>query len=195
MFDDADTTARFFFLSLLGLFIAWSVFLGGGYKLKQGVRDAAIWVLIFVTAITLYAFKDTFLAQVYPSAGRMLDERTIQLAKGADGAFHATLLINGQRIETLVDTGASDLVLTRADAARVGLDVEELNFWGQASTANGIVSTAFVTLESVRLGEITDFDVRARVNGGELDESLLGMSYLERFSTWQVEGDTLILRR
>ncbi|MEL6477975.1 MAG: TIGR02281 family clan AA aspartic protease [Pseudomonadota bacterium] len=195
IFDDNDTTARFFYLALLGTLIAWGLFLSQGYRLKQGLRDAAIWGLIFFSAVTAYGFKDPFMAQLYPNRAEMLDNRTVLLKRSADGAFHARVEINGTPLDFLVDTGASDLVLTRADAAAAGIEIDSLNFMGQARTANGLVSTAGVLLDSVRLGEITDFDVRARVNGGELGISLLGMSYLDRYRSTAFEGDTLILRR
>ncbi|MEM0923981.1 MAG: TIGR02281 family clan AA aspartic protease [Pseudomonadota bacterium] len=195
LFDNADTTARFFYLALLGMVIGWGLFLSQGYRLKQQLRDAAIWGLIFVTAITAYGFKDTFLAQLFPSRAEMLDARTVLLQRSADAQFHARVEINGELVDFLVDTGASDIVLTREDAERAGISVEALNFIGQAATANGLVPTAGVLLDSVRLGEITDFDVRARVNGGELGISLLGMSYLDRYRSMEFQGDRLILRR
>lgn len=195
MFDDPNDTAQFFFLAILGTAIAWGLFVGMRHRLPQALRDAAIWGLIFFTFITAYGFKDQFLAQIYPSEAQSLDAQTIQLSRSRNGSFYATMRINGQDLQLLVDTGASDLVLSQEDARLVGLDPAGLNFLGRASTANGEVSTAHVRLDSVQIGDIVDYDVRARVNGGELDGSLLGMSYLDRFQSWQVEGDRMILRR
>ena len=55
--------------------------------------------------------------------------------------------------------------------------------------------TAAVRLGLVRLGDFTDTGVRASVTSGGLDSSLLGMSYLDRFSSIEITGDTMRLRR
>lgn len=195
IFENDDQTARFFYLALLGMFLVWGLFLGQRHRLSGALRDAAIWGLIFVTAITAYGFKDVFLAQILPAQARMIDARTVALTRQSDGHFHALMQLNGQPVEMLVDTGATDIVLSREDAARIGLDVDNLAFLGSANTANGVVSTARATLNRVQLGEIIDYDLRASVNGGELSGSLLGLAYLDLFRSWSVEGDTMILRR
>jgi aspartyl protease family protein len=103
--------------------------------------------------------------------------------------------VNGRDIEFVIDTGASAIVLSKQDAEHVGIDTNDLNYWGRAQTANGSVSTAFVTLNSVQLGDIKDYDVSASVNGGELFGSLLGMDYLNRFSEFRINGNILTLTR
>ncbi|WP_372887870.1 TIGR02281 family clan AA aspartic protease, partial [Shimia sp.] len=92
-------------------------------------------------------------------------------------------------------TGASEIVLSRADARRAGFDVDRLPYYGRAFTANGEVRTAPVTLRELRLGEMVDTGVAASVNGGQLEQSLLGMSYLQRFSEIRISGGTLSLLR
>ncbi|MEM6388759.1 MAG: TIGR02281 family clan AA aspartic protease, partial [Pseudomonadota bacterium] len=110
------------------------------------------------------------------------------------GHFHATLEINGVPVRMVVDTGASELVLTQEDARRVGLEPENLAFTGRAFTANGPVETAPVRLDTVVLGGLETRGVRAVVNGGEMFDSLLGMSYLSQFESIEIRGRELILR-
>jgi aspartyl protease family protein len=95
----------------------------------------------------------------------------------------------------VVDTGASEMVLTTADAARVGINVGELDYLGRANTANGQVRIARVRLDEVVLEGITDRNFRATVNEGEMRESLLGMTYLSKFSRIAIEGNMLVLSR
>ena len=64
----------------------------------------------------------------------------VVLAKQRDGHFHATVVITGAPIDTLVDTGATLTVLTPQDATR-RFNMDRLQFSGQARTANGIVAT------------------------------------------------------
>ncbi|MEL6953223.1 MAG: TIGR02281 family clan AA aspartic protease [Pseudomonadota bacterium] len=118
----------------------------------------------------------------------------ITLNRGFDGHFHATLEINGVPVRMVVDTGASELVLTQEDARRVGLEPENLAFTGRAFTANGPVETAPVRLDTVVLGGLETRGVRAVVNGGEMFDSLLGMSYLSQFESIEIRGRELILR-
>jgi aspartyl protease family protein len=63
--------------------------------------------------------------------------------------------VNGVPVRFVVDTGATDLVLSPADAERAGARYGgKLIFSGQAFTANGMVETAHVTLESRRAGQV-----------------------------------------
>lgn len=163
-------------------------------RLSHLAQQAAIWTLIFLSAVVLYGFKDTIEAQLYPSEAVEHAGGMIVLRKAPDGHFYANVELNGQAVNFMVDTGATQIVLSQADAALAGFDPERLRFNGQASTANGIVRTAAVRLDSVTLGSRTDRDVRAWVNGGELDTSLLGMSYLTRFSSFEFAGNELRLK-
>jgi len=107
----------------------------------------------------------------------------------------SVLDVNGTPVDFVVDTGASQVVLSQFDARRVGLDPTALNYLGIANTANGQVRTAAVTLDTVTLGGYRDEDVRAVVNGGEMNGSLLGMTYLSRYDSISITDGELILSR
>ncbi len=62
-------------------------------------------------------------------------------------------------------------------------------------TANGPVQTAPVELARMSLGPFSDTDVRAYVNDGEMEQSLLGMTYLQRFDRLEISGGEMILER
>ena len=114
------------------------------------------------------------------------------LRAGSDRHFKLDLKVNGTPITFILDTGASDIVLSQDDAARVGLDPDSLPYLGQARTANGTVGLARVELAEVVLAEggleFRDLNVPAFVNEGELDVSLLGMGYLSRYARIAIEG-------
>lgn len=185
------------YMIYLGLFL---LFIGGSYmysqrgKLTQSIQQALIWLLIFSGIIVAYGFKDTLTAQLYPNRA-ITDGSEMTFRKSRDGHFYALLEVNGVPIDFVVDTGATNLVLTREDAAKVGIDVDDLAFTGRAYTANGVTGSARVRLDQVRLGDIQDFDVRAAVNEGEMFSSLLGMDYLSRYGEIRITGDTLTLER
>ncbi|MEO1492111.1 MAG: TIGR02281 family clan AA aspartic protease [Pseudomonadota bacterium] len=193
--DDPDGQARFFYLALLGLAVAAWVFKDYRHRLGQAAQHAAIWVLIFAGAVLAYGFKDNLGQMLNPDQALRVDENAVALRRASDGHFYATLEINGADIRVMVDTGATRLVLTEDDARTAGIDTGRLNFVIPASTANGQVMSAPVRLDTVALADFVDEDFRAMVNGGELDVSLLGMEYLDRYRSFQVEGDTMLLRR
>jgi aspartyl protease family protein len=191
---DPDTVARFIYLGLLLLFIGGFFFWGRG-RLGKNLRDLAIWALIFAMVVIAYGFRDVLRDELLPAAMVQVDPETIELRRASDGHFHATLEVNGRPVRFMIDTGASGIVLSSRDAARVGLDPAALTYTGRAQTANGLVQIAPVRLGTVSLGDFTDTAVPAAVNSGAIDSSLLGMSYLDRFARIEIEGDTMTLRR
>lgn len=193
--DDPDAQARLFYLAMLGMVVASSVFFGYRRRLGAAVQHAAIWVLIFLGATLAYTFKDPLIAQLYPDRAEQLDGRKIALRRAEDGHFYARVTVNGTELRFMVDTGASEMVLSQQDARRVGIAVDKLTFAVPTSTANGRVFAAGVVLDRVELGGFVDRNVRAMVNGGRMSNSLLGMAYLDRFRSFGVEGDTLTLSR
>ncbi len=184
----------------IGLIIAIAVmglltlsFIGSALR-HSGLRNALIWGLIFVGVTVVASEWDTVSRAFIPKQTTLVDGR-VEVPKGRDNHFHLTLEINNVPVDFLVDTGASQMVLTLEDAARIGLDVDTLAFIQTAFTANGEVATAPVRLDTVTLGEIQDTGLRASVNSGEMETSLLGMSYLSQFESIEIRRDRLILSR
>lgn len=192
-----DETARLIYLGLFGVVIAGSYLVANRSRMGQTMQMAAIWGFIFIGVVLVYGIWDDLQRTLIPSQVVAVDGDSVMVdvPRSADGHYHLTLDVNGEAIRFVVDTGASDLVLTRDDAERAGIDVDALRFLGRAFTANGTVETADIRLDAVSLGEIADTDVRAVVNGGEMSQSLLGMSYLQSFGRIEIEGDRLRLIR
>jgi aspartyl protease family protein len=115
------------------------------------------------------------------------------VVKGPDGHFWAEGLVNGKRVRFLVDTGASAVALTLADAQRLGV-ADDLDYSVEVSTANGKGRAAPVMLQSVSVAGAKVADVRAFVIEEGLDQSLLGMTYLGRLSRFEATPRSLILR-
>ena len=127
---------------------------------------------------------------VLQSAG----SREVHIAAHESGHYLVDAAVNGTDMPLMVDTGASWVTLTKADAARAGIDTEWLDFDLRMQTANGIVRAARVELQEVRIGEMELRDVAAMVNDSPMGISLLGMSFLERLDGYEVRDETLILR-
>ncbi len=189
-----DQSAELLYLGLLGTAILGSYLLASRTSIGKTLQQAGIWALIFIGVIAVVGMWSDIERIVTPQQTVMSDQ-SIVLPRQSDGHYYLTLEINGVPVDFVVDTGASQVVLTQQDARRVGFDLAELTYLGRANTANGEVRTAPVRLKSVRLGDISDSRVRAVVNGGEMDGSLLGMSYLNRFDSITISNGELILRR
>lgn len=116
------------------------------------------------------------------------------LVKSADGHFWAEALVNGQRVRFLVDTGATTVALTLADAERLGLGPNTLEYGYKVSTANGEARAARIKLASVQVAGARVDDVDALVIEKGLPTSLLGMTYLGRLSRFEATRTALILR-
>jgi len=114
--------------------------------------------------------------------------------RNRDGHFWLRASFDGVPLLLMVDTGASNIVLSPDDAKKIGLRSNQLDFSGRADTANGSVSFARATVTSVGVGDQMFFDVPITVNGAEMQGSLLGMTLLDRFASVEFRGDTLILR-
>ena len=189
-----DNAARLVYLTLLLLVIAGTYVLSNRRRIGEMARNAAIWGLIFVGALAGVGLWQDIRRDVIPRQSVLSDGR-IEVPAAADGHFYLMAEVNGVPVRFVVDTGASEMVLTWADAQRTGLDPARLVFLNQARTANGTVATAPVTLDSVTLGPVEDRGVRALVNRGEMDVSLLGMGYLNRFEAIEMRRDLLVLTR
>jgi len=186
---------RMFYLAVLGLLVAVGVFRLYRGRLGQAAQHAMIWMLISAGLVIAYGFKDQLRLQLLPGQMVHIDEDTVALTRREDGHFHIIALVNNVDVEFMVDTGASDIVLSTRDAERIGLKPDTLNYTQRAMTANGTVRGAPVKIASFEFAGVEDHNVRATVNEGDLRLSLLGMSYLSRFSLIAIEGDRLILSR
>lgn len=181
-------------------------FVGGALILRIRTRPgpalmaALAWIGIGLALLLAYTFRDEaavvgrrLMAELMPRSG-MEAGGTMTFRAGADGHFSVEAEVDGTRIDFLVDTGASTVVLSPRDARRIGFDPDKLSFTQTYRTANGTVQGAPVRLERVRIGNIVIDDVRASVNGAAMDRSLLGLSFLGRLSGFAVENGVLTLK-
>ena len=187
--------ARLFYLVLLGSAIVLWFVAQNRSSLGKVTQQALVWALIFVGVIAVVGLWGDIRQTVLPQQSVMANEGRIVLPQAADGHYYLAAEVNGAPIQFVVDTGASQIVLTQADARRAGLDTDNLAYIGRAFTANGEVRTAPVRLDLLAIGEIEDQNVRAVVNEGVMEQSLLGMDYLGRFSSVEIARGKLVLTR
>jgi aspartyl protease family protein len=117
----------------------------------------------------------------------------IILTSVSGGHFVTSGTVNGSTVRFVVDTGATTVTMSAADAERIGLDYKKGKI-GYAMTANGVVPTHRVVLTSVRIGDVQVYDVEATVLQSAMPYMLLGNSYLDRFQLRR-ENDRLTLEK
>lgn len=187
-----DDTARLLYLALLGGAVLMWFFAQNRASLGRITQQALVWGLIFVGVIAAAGLWGDIRQQVRPQQ-MVQDEGRIVLPRAPDGHYYLRAQVNGMPVDFVVDTGATQIVLRRRDAEATGIDTARLAFAGRARTANGTVRTAPVRIDRFAIGPYATRDLRAVVNEGQLDTSLLGMSYLQRFSSVEISDGRMIL--
>ena len=181
--------------AFLALIVITALVSSGRRGWGRTIKQSAAWAAIFIVTIAGVGIWQDIQTNTQKAQAISPYDGAVTVPRSRDGHYYLTLGVNGQPIDFVVDTGATNIVLTKADAERVGFSLTELNFFGRANTANGEVRTAPVRLQEVTLGAARDTNVAAYVNEGEMFQSLLGMSYLQRWSSIEIRNNALILTR
>lgn len=116
------------------------------------------------------------------------------VVRAVDGHYWAEAMVDGRPMRMLVDTGASLVTLSRADAARAGVPVEAGDFTRTLHTASGPIKAAPVVLPSLAVAGVRLTSVEALVVDGDMPAPLLGMSYLGRLSAFEAGPHGLTFR-
>tara|TARA_R110002110_G_scaffold108443_4_gene270812 strand:+ start:403 stop:984 length:582 start_codon:yes stop_codon:yes gene_type:complete len=188
-------TMRLIYLIVLGAVLVGWFFLQSRQNLNRNLQYAAVWGMIFVGGAAAVGLWQDISRDAQRPQMVLSDGDQIIVPKARDSHYYLTLEVNDAPVRFVVDTGATDMVLTQADARRAGIDPDSLTYLGTANTANGQVRTAYVRLDRVALAHVTDTDVGAVVNAGDMQQSLLGMGYLQRWGRIEISGGELILTR
>jgi aspartyl protease family protein len=120
---------------------------------------------------------------------------SVVLKANANGQYNARIEIEGQSLPMLVDTGATVVALRHEDAMLLGIHSSPSDFTISIATANGEIKAARTRLREVRLQNITVSDVSAVIlPSGALSQSLLGMSFMNKLSKFEIAEGELILK-
>ena len=169
--------------------------------LARALTSAIIWAGLFVALVGAYAYRyeaaDFFgrvAAELMPSEPQVGQGGEVIVNRRLNGEFAISARVDGARVTFLFDTGASVVVLTATDAQRAGVRMAGLTYDVPVTTANGQTLAAEARIDEIAVGPIVMRNVRALVaRPGALEESLLGMTFLERLKSYAVERDRLIL--
>jgi len=118
-----------------------------------------------------------------------------QIIADNGGMFRAHGSINGQSVRFLVDTGATSVAMSATDARRLGIQYRLHGERIRTHTASGVANAWSITLDSVRLGQLLEKNVKGVVVEGNYPYNvLLGMTFLSRMKV-EKEGRKLVISK
>jgi aspartyl protease family protein len=170
-------------------------------RFSEALEAALFWVVLALLLAVGYTYRhdlreigDRVLSELVP--GRASSHgRVVEIARSRSGDFQVSTQVNGARVDMVLDTGASAVVLTQEAAKVAGLPIEILSYSVDVETANGRTRAAPVTLDRISVGTLTERSVPALIAQPKaLKSSLLGMSFLNRLESWEVRADRLMMR-
>jgi len=178
-----------------------SALLARRLRFGQVARYGALWAAIIGVLLVGYTLRDELaalgpriLSEIVPGRAVPAGPHSLTLTRSEDGDYYVMGEVNGAPVRFLVDTGASDIVLSPDDAARIGINVAALKYDEPYASANGVGYGARYTVSSLSVGSISLGPTLLAVNKAPMSQSLLGMTFLKRLDSFEFEGHQLILR-
>ncbi|MCR4266712.1 TIGR02281 family clan AA aspartic protease [Nitratireductor sp. ZSWI3] len=177
-----------------------------GMRLGEVARSFAFWVLLLLVLVAGYQYRyelqdvaSRVTAGLVPgspiSVGDGSTGTRVLVGRSSSGHFEVMVDIEDRPLRMLIDTGASGIVLSAEDARRIGFDPATLDFRIPVSTANGITMVARARAAEIRVGAIVRRDMPLHIaQPGQLGQSLLGMSFINTLSGFELSGDSIVLR-
>jgi len=188
-------------LTAMGIVIMMGVFIRRP-QIREVFGAVVFWGGLALLLVIGYSFRyelmtvrDRVMSELFPGSITQSADGEMVISRGINHQFFIDVQVDGVSVDMLVDTGASHITLSHGDARRVGIDTNNLSYSIPVSTANGMGFVARVRLQDMQIGDWRLNEVPAFVAQEEmLSTSLLGMSALNTFASWRVEGNQLILK-
>ena len=173
----------------------------GPIKWRQGFSHFTTWLTLVAVLVLGVSYQAEILGVLRRAGSTFTGGYPVALKKGeaviardAGGVFGVMGMANGKPVRFMVDTGASETVLSPEDAQRLGVDLSGLKFDIPSETANGVGYGARYELDRLSVGDIAFDKVPVIINQASMSSSLLGQTFLKRLKSVEVKGDKLYLR-
>ena len=122
--------------------------------------------------------------------------RSLSIPRDARGHFQTEGRMDGQRVDFMIDTGASVVALNEKSAASFGLRPSRGDYKASVSTANGVIKAAPAHIAMIDIGGVIVRDVDAMVLPDEaLSENLLGLSFLSKLKRFEYANGKMVLEQ
>ncbi len=161
------------------------------------IKYAIVWLAIIISVATVYGLRNDilnskFIAVFLPHKGYTTKDGSVEFRQSSNGHFYIQAEINQHNITFLLDTGATDIVLSLKDAQKIGINLKEIKNFKTYQTANGIIQAGSVEVSEIKVGSFSVKNMRVSVNTHHMSSSLLGMSFLKHFD-FTIKDDRLII--
>jgi aspartyl protease family protein len=198
---------RFAFAALGAALLIAFLFRVGSRRVVLGdfaraLGGALVWLVLIVGLTGVYAYRFEFgdianrvIAELSPGEITVGQGGEVIVPRRLGGQFIVAARVNNAPTSFLFDTGASTVVLRAEDARTMGVDVANLDYDVDVTTANGATRAAEAVLDRVAIGPIVVRNVHALIaRPGSLNENLLGANFLDRLQSYSVERGRLVLK-
>lgn len=153
--------------------------------------------LPFVVGAILAPDKETVADTAFSARLSVVDQSTSNSDVGSqrsnDGLFYVKGQSGQNRFKFLVDTGATHVVLSHSDAARLPLFKAKKAESQYVETVSGPAKVNWVVIKEIEIDGRVLKSLRAAVPHTDVSVSLLGQNALAQFQSVQISGDQLHL--
>jgi aspartyl protease family protein len=197
--DGEDTTRLIIGITMIVL-LASSI-AARRLPIKQYAKMILAWVAIFAGMFVIMSFRPEFAmmwdrikGEITGAPRQTMAGDNLKLVRQDDGHFWLRARVNDYQVDFMVDSGATTTAINSDDAAAAklsfGKDSEEV----ELDTANGIVAARTTRVRALMVGSLQIDDHLVVVSDSFGDTNVVGMNFLDSFSSWNVEGDVMTLR-
>lgn len=132
-------------------------------------------------------------AQSAPAASEA-PQQLATINRAADGLFYVGANLGTGEARFLIDTGASHVILSHADAKLAKVRTDQTTS-AMLYTAGGTIDVDWVIIDELKVAGVVLKDVKAAVPRRDVGLSLLGQNALVGFSGVRIKGDSLSFNR
>jgi aspartyl protease family protein len=183
------------------LVLVMSSLLAYRLPIGQTVKMVLGWIGIFALAFLVMSFRPEMKAiwervkgELTSAPRQVVEGKAIKLTRQDDGHFWVRAEINNKQIDFMVDSGATTTAINADTANQIGLDMGKASGAVELDTANGAVWAKVVTVPKMSVGDFIFADHSAVVAQEFGDTNVVGMNFLDTFTSWNVERDVMTLR-
>ena len=202
VFSDRDNSiALVRLIAVLALVSSGLVFMRT-IQLGETIRNLSIWTSLAALLLVGYTFKEELgsvanrlKGELIPGTAVKIRENEFAITASTDGHFYINGTAEGSVIRFMIDTGATDIVISPQAAKKIGIDLQSLTYSLQYQTANGTGFGAPYWLKNLTIGPFNYKTAKISVNKAEMVSSLLGMSFLNQLKSFEFRGKKLYLRK
>lgn len=196
---DGDDNARLLY-GLIAIMLLVGSLAARRLPLKQYLKMLLAWIAIFAVLFGIFSFRpelemawNRIKGEITGAPRQTVDGESIRLVRQDDGHFWIRAQLNGHVTDLMVDSGASLTALNAKTARAAKLTLDPVDESIELNTANGTVMARTAKVAAVEVGNFIVEDHDVVVSEGFGETNVVGMNFLDSFSSWNVSGEVMTL--